>query len=81
MTTTTRRRDSRGRYLRTYTLRWTRARHGGEEVQVERVGRTAREIERIGALLIRQPEEQVYNIAVLARGGEDVTFDFACFQG
>lgn len=76
---TARRRDSRGRYVRTYTLRYTHCTQAGAERIYTRTGRTAAEIERLGALLLRIPEERLYNIAVL-NGQEDVTFDFRRFQ-
>lgn len=80
MATTARRRDARGRYLRTYTLRWEQAVPGRPNRTVERTGRTARQVEIIGTVLARQPEDQVFNVAVLNAAGDDVTFDFACFQ-
>lgn len=79
-TTTTRRRDAHGRYIRTYTIRWKQATPGRPDRTIERTGRTARQIEILGAALTRWPEDQVFNIAVLDAAGGDVTFDFKCFQ-
>lgn len=41
-----------------------------------------RAIELLGRSLARRAEaETVWNIAVLNESGDDVTFDFKCFQG
>jgi hypothetical protein len=81
MPTTARRRDARGRYIRTYTLRWEQAVPGHPDRTITRPGRTAREVEILGTVLARRPEDAVFNIAVLNAAGDDVTFDFKCFQG
>lgn len=40
-----------------------------------------RVIERVGRSLVRRADrEEAWNIAVLNAAGDDVTFDFACFQ-
>jgi hypothetical protein len=80
MPTTARRRDARGRYIRTYTIRWEQALPGRPDRTITRAGRTARQIEILGTALTRWPEDQVFNIAVLDSHGDDVTFDFKCFQ-
>jgi hypothetical protein len=79
-TTTPRRRDARGRYIRTYTIRWEQALPGRPDRTIEQAGRTAREVENLGTALARWPEDQVFNIAVHDSRGDDVTFDFKCFQ-
>jgi hypothetical protein len=79
-TTTARRRDHRGRYVPTFTLRYTHEVPLLGARDVERTARTAADIERMGTLLLRQPEDRLYNIAVLDSKGDDVTFDFTCFQ-
>jgi hypothetical protein len=79
-TTTPRRRDARGRYVRTYTIRWEQALPGRPDRTLERAGRTARQIEILGTVLARRDEEEVFNIAVHDSRGEDCTFDFKCFQ-
>lgn len=81
MATTARRRDARGRYIPTYTVRYEHAIPSAPTRVIKRTDRTAAEVERLGTLLVRQPEEQLYNIAVLDRRGDDVTFGFKCFQG
>ncbi|MFI0900499.1 hypothetical protein [Streptomyces sp. NPDC020983] len=78
---TTARRDARGRYIPTFTLRYDYTLPGKPEREAKRTALTAAEVERIGTMLLRQPEERFYNIAVLDRRGHDITFDFACFQG
>lgn len=75
------RRDTRGRFIPTYTICYNRCTPSGTERTHQHSDRTAPEVERIGALLLRIPEDQLYNLAVLNGRGEDVTFDFPVFQG
>jgi len=77
------RRDSAtGRYVRTYTITYTRVHpRTGREMHPRHAARTAPEVERIGRLLLRVPEDQLFNLAVIDAAGEDVTFEFAVFQG
>ncbi|MFF7198287.1 hypothetical protein ACFZAM_31830 [Streptomyces sp. NPDC008079] len=68
-----------GRYVTTYTLRYTTVRYGIETV-IERT-LPAASVERIGVVAARCAERGVvWDIEVIDKDGADVTFDFACFQ-
>jgi phosphoribosyl-dephospho-CoA transferase len=69
-----------GQFVTTYTLRYTTVRSGAETV----IQRTlpAASIERIGVVTARCADRGVvWDIEVIDKDGNDVTFDFACFQG
>lgn len=68
-----------GQFVATYTLRYTTERYGIETV-IERT-LPAASIERIGVVTMRCAERgTTWNIEVIDKDGNDVTFDFACFQ-
>ncbi|MGW6638521.1 hypothetical protein [Streptomyces cyaneofuscatus] len=69
-------RDPRtGRFVKTFTLSYEK-----EEGIVTRT-LPAAGIERVGSVVARLAErETVWNVAVFDKDGEDVTFEFRCFQ-
>ena len=69
-------RDDKGRFVKTYTLSHEVEQSG----KILRIQRTvpAPSVERIGSALMKLPNAN--NILVLDRDGNDITFDFICFQ-
>lgn len=68
-----------GQFVATYTLRYTTERYGIETVIQRTLPATG--IERIGVVVMRGAERGTcWNIEVFDKDGNDVTFDFACFQ-
>lgn len=68
-----------GQFVTTYTLRYTTERYGIETI-IERT-LPAASIERIGVVTARcAARGTVWDIEVLDKDGDDVTFNFACFQ-
>ena len=68
-----------GRYVRTYTLRHTAKRNGTPHIIQRTIPATG--IERLGRVLMNCADRgTVWNIEVLDKSGQDVTFDFKCFQ-
>ncbi|MFF5261445.1 hypothetical protein ACFY4C_21080 [Actinomadura viridis] len=77
---TVRRRDKRGRFLPVFALTYETTRDGQDVKVVRRL--PADGIELVGTTISRLADrEQAWNIAVTNSAGDDVTFDFACFQG
>lgn len=71
-----------GRFVKTYTLTYEATLPAGETVKFVRK-LPASGIERMGAKLTCLPfdDDRIGNIAVVDTAGEDITFDFKCFQG
>ncbi len=77
-----RRDPATGRFMPTYTITYTHVDpQTGQETRPRYAGRTADQVERMGRELIRLPLEQMYDLAVLDSGGEDVVFDFEFVKG
>lgn len=71
-----------GRFVKTCTLSYEAALPTGETVKFVR-GLSASGIERMGAKLALLPfdDDRIGNISVTDKAGEDITFNFECFQG
>lgn len=68
-----------GRFVATFTLRYASERNGVEAITQRQI--PASGIETVGAVVASSARRgTVWDIEVLDKDGNDVTFEFACFQ-